>query len=192
MPGQFINSGNTPNGGIKLTNNFNTGKLNMSSNVYSFTLTSADIVQGQNYNSWNGNLFPAPIGASGEEGFTLTFYSGQPSYLSQADAIPYEASMDSQAIADFFVNLTNLGVLAYPNETTIWNVQWGPGSTYATGVVSMDGIQFFDSTMRIAPLDTTDPTWDQPGNSTTALPGTYKFPATFTLILPVFDKGGWC
>jgi hypothetical protein len=46
--------------------------------------------------------------------------------------------------------------------------------------------------MFIAPLDTTDSSWNQPGNSTTVLEGNYYFPATFTLIEPVFDKGGWC
>jgi hypothetical protein len=132
------------------------------------------------------------LGTNGVDGFTLTFYAGQPSDYSKAAWVPYYFSIGSQTVVDFFNNLVSSSVLSYAWETTLWNVQWGPGSTHATGVVSLSGTNQVGYQMYMAPLDTTDASWNQIGNSTTALEGTYYFPATFTLIEPVFNKGGWC
>jgi hypothetical protein len=160
---------------------------------YSFTLNSSDIQVGYgNYNSWNGHNYPVALGTNGVDGFSLTFYAGQPSDLSKAAWVPYQFNIGSQTIVDFFNNLVSSNVLPYAWETTLWNVQWGPGSTHASGVVSLSGTNTVGYTIYMAPLDTTDPTWNQSGNSTLALEGTYNFPATFTLIEPAFNKGGWC
>ena len=160
---------------------------------HSFTLTSSDISIGYgNFNNWNGHEYPTALGTNGVDGFNLTFHAGQPAYLEQAGNVPYIPQISSQTIVDFFNNLVTIGVLPNANYTTIWNVQWGPGSTHASGVVSMDGVGYIGNNIYMAPLDTTDPTWNQSGNGTTALEGTYYFPATFTLIEPALNKGGWC
>lgn len=176
--------------GVIFQNGFSVGTA---SQGYSFTITSSDITNGYgNFNSWNGHEYPTALGTNGVDGFNVTFYAGQPSYLEQAGNIPYVAQINNQTIIDFFNNLVTLGIFPYANYTTIWNVQWGAGSTHATGVVSLDGVGNINSNMLMAPLDTTDSTWNQPGNGTTVLEGDYYFPATFTLIEPVFNKGGWC
>jgi hypothetical protein len=193
MPGQFINSGTNPFGKVSLVNNFNAGKLSMSAGTYSFTLNSSDIqVAYGNYNTWNNHQYPVALGTDGVDGFSLTFYAGQPSELTQASYVPYLISVGSQTIVDFFYNLVVNNILPYAHETTLWNVQWGPGSTHASGVVSLRGVGSVGGQMYMAPLDTTDSNWNQSGNDTLTLEGTYYFPATFTLIEPVVDKGGWC
>jgi hypothetical protein len=160
---------------------------------YSFTLNSSDIqVAYGNYNSWNGHEYPVALGTDGVDGFSLTFYAGQPSDFTKASYVPYIANIGSQTIIDFFYNLVVNNILPYAHETTLWNVQWGPGSTHASGVVSLRGVGGLGQQMYMAPLDTTDSSWNQSGNNTIALEGTYYFPATFTLIEPVTDKGGWC
>ena len=160
---------------------------------FTFTLTSSDITNGYgNFNSWDGHEYPTALGTNGVDGFNVTFHAGQPSYIDDAANMPYSAQINNQTIVDFFYNLVINNILPYAHETTIWNVQWGPGSTHASGVVSLRGIGSVGNSMFIAPLDTTDSSWNQPGNSTTVLEGNYYFPATFTLIEPVFDKGGWC
>lgn len=160
---------------------------------YSFTLNSSDIqVAYGNYNSWNGHEYPVALGTDGVDGFSLTFYAGQPSDFTKAAYVPYIANIGSQTIIDFFYNLVVNNILPYAHETTLWNVQWGPGSTHASGVVSLRGVGGLGQQMYMAPLDTTDSSWNQSGNDTLTLEGTYYFPATFTLIEPKTDKGGWC
>jgi hypothetical protein len=159
----------------------------------SFTLNSNDILGGTgNYNSWNGNSYPVALGTNGVDGFTLTNHVGDPIYSTYASYVPYTATIGSPSIVLFFNGLVSSGKISYTNETTLWNVEWGPGSTHVSGVVSLQGVGNINDAMLIAPLDTTDLTWNQSGNNTTTLPGTYLFPAKFTLIEPTFNKGGWC
>ena len=59
----------------------------------------------------------------------------------------------------------------------------------------MSGTNATGGSMFMCTVDTAVTGWDTaPPNSysTTALEGTWLFPATFTLRTPAIDKGGWC
>jgi hypothetical protein len=46
----------------------------------------------------------------------------------------------------------------------------------------------------IEPIDTTDTDYliNNDNANGTSLVGTFNFPATFTILSPLIDKGGWC
>ena len=80
----------------------------------------------------------------------------------------------------------------------IFNVTWAAGSTVTSGLVRMS----YDSNYGSLYISTVDPTNTayetsnpsnvDPGGAT--IPGTFNFPATFTLRTPVIQSGGtyWC
>ncbi len=96
--------------------------------------------------------------------------------------------------------ITNLWTSAGITGTSqgyMFNVTWGPGSTIQNGVVK---VGFYtieggnNNNIRICPIDESDPDYLTSGNagSTSSINGTFNFPATFTLIIPQINKGGWC
>lgn len=183
----------TIEGGIDIGGGITIGE----ESALSFTLSPSDITQGYYaYNSNSGNNYPsAALGANGNEGFVLTFYPGQPSTYDWIGNDPYWCTISSSTIVTFFNDLVTNGYLTSPFEMVLFNVVWGAGSTYPTGVVALSGIGSVGNQMYMCPVDTTVTGWNtNPPNSyaTKGLPGTYNFPATFTLKQPKVDKGGWC
>lgn len=74
------------------------------------------------------------------------------------------------------------------------NVTWGAGSTVQNGVAKVM-YRIDNHNIRISPIDATDVDYLINNNSSgdiTALSGTFYFPATFTLLTPLIEKGGWC
>lgn len=170
--------------------------LRGSNNSFSITMTSADFTHAYSYNSTNGHSYPIMLGTNGVDGFTIDFTnvsSDNGSWI-YTSYIPYNPHFNNQSIADFFNNLVTQGVLNQPNQSALWSVTWAAGSSIANGYVIMSGRGTIGGIL-IAPVDTTVTGWNTnpPNNdSTTALAGTFLFPATFTLITPAINKGGWC
>jgi hypothetical protein len=169
---------------------------------YSFTLYAEDFNNAYPYNTWNGHQYPACLGINGTAGFTLDLtYVGttDPGYLNYPAWNPYNPyNFTNDRIYNFFADLVSKGVISN-NEDLLWSVEWGPGSTYPTGYVSMGYYQYgsySNAGILMSPLDTTVTGWNTnpPNNTATqSLAGTYYLPATFTLVLPVVNKGGqWC
>ena len=170
----------------------------------SFTLTSSDFVYAYPYNTdSNGLQYPTPLGTGGRDGFTLDLSSIPPMY-GNLQYVCFDAYVaadfstgNGPAMYEFFLGLSNSGVIQ-PYQSSIWSVTWAAGSTITNGYVIMGGSpNGSDSSMflLIAPVDTSVPGWDTDPpntNTTPALAGTYLFPATFTLVQPVVNKGGWC
>ena len=76
----------------------------------------------------------------------------------------------------------------------IFDVVWGSGSTITNGVAKL-AYQTSNHDIRISSVDPTDINYlnnDGVSNNGTSLVGTFNFPATFTFILPLDNKGGWC
>jgi hypothetical protein len=185
-PITYISSGIAPNNSELVTISYTT-------DAPSFTLHSSDISSGHgNFNNYNGHSYPVALGTNGVNGFTLTNYVGDPIYSTYASNVPYYAIITSQTIVDLFNALVTFGKISSASEATLWVAEWAEGSTHSTTVVSLSGVGNINNQMYISPLDTTDSSWIQSGNNSTTLPGTYLFPAKFTLIEPVIDKGGWC
>ena len=170
----------------------------------SFTLTSSDFVYSYSYNTdSNGVQYPQPQGTGGRDGFILNLSAIPPMYgnLQFVAFDPYQASNFSTgngpAIYELFNNLTNTGVIQN-YYSSIWSVTWAAGSTITQGYAILGGSPGGSASnmfLLIAPVDTSVPGWNTnpPNNgSTPALAGTYLFPATFTLVQPVTNKGGWC
>jgi len=98
-------------------------------------------------------------------------------------------------------NLLNNGAL--PNDPNIFNAYifnatWAVGSTVTSGLVRI-GYNGTYGTFFITTVDPSNtdyqiasPLNNDPGGAT--LPGTYNFPATFTLLTPAIESGGnyWC
>ena len=159
----------------------------------SFTLTSSDLMSGNWFNAANGHLYSEPLGTNGVDGFTYTYYPGDPNYLTKPGNVPWAAQLGSSAIESFFLDLVANGFLTNIYEDALWSVSWGAGSSISSGYVSMSG-SYVGNNMFISALDTSVPGWDSGNNfiSNTALQGTFLLPATFTLVLPTVNKGGWC
>jgi hypothetical protein len=176
----FMNS----NGDIKLSYFDESDVLTVESlssgTCVSFTIQPYDINEGSAI-----YLNTTPLGVSGRTGFENTApddlgvgYFGQ-----GLDGLSY-----TQAIEAY----NRLGLSLSNSTGYIWNVTWGDGSSYSNGLVkfgaNLDN-QFFD----IQPIDTSDPSYLNPNSGNgTSLVGTFKFPATFTIYLPLINKGGWC
>jgi len=83
-----------------------------------------------------------------------------------------------------------LGTLG--NDPYAWTVSWTTGGT-GVARITLDG----SNLVTIAPIDTSFSNWQTTNiNITPTLPGTYTFPATFTLYNPETDLNnggtGWC
>jgi hypothetical protein len=126
---------------------------------------------------------------------TVQAYSG---------AYSSETSAGFTANADYIVNgvqysttgttatqIANaLGLLG--NDPFVWTVTWTTGGI-TQARVTLDGGNY----ITIAPIDTSFPNWQTTSISTTpTLPGTYTFPAIFSLYNPQTDLNnggtGWC
>jgi hypothetical protein len=164
---------------------------------FSITLAPEDFNQAITYNSTNGHAYPTVLGTNGVDGFTLdfTYVSSDNSNWIHTSYVPYYVITNIYTIPDFFNNLVTLGVLSSVNQSALWSVTWAAGSSITNGYVIMSGIGNLNDGLVIAPVDTTVTGWNTnpPNNdSTTALAGTFLFPATFTLVTPAINKGGWC
>ena len=76
----------------------------------------------------------------------------------------------------------------------IFDVMWGSGSTVTNGVAKLAYESNYHS-VRISTVDPTDVDYlnnNNDGSDSTALVGTFNFPATFTFRTPTIEKGGWC
>jgi hypothetical protein len=76
----------------------------------------------------------------------------------------------------------------------VCSVNWGPGSTISNGYAKVAYDQNNHS-ISISTIDTTDVDYlinNSNSNDGTSLAGTFNFPATFTILAPLIDKGGWC
>ena len=180
MPGQFINTGNTPGGGLKLVNNFNAGNLAFGGG--GFTLYSSDFANGSPiYQN------TTPIGTNGVDGFTNTaaqgnFYEGY-----------YGSGLIPSAVTKISAAVTAAGLDPTNSTGYIWNIVWGPGSSITSGYVKLgyygQPSEYFD----LQTVDPADADWQIPGvNNGTTLVGTFLFPARFTIYSPLTNKGGWC
>ena len=163
---------------------------------YSITLQSSDFSAGYSYNSATVQ-YPQPLGTNGVDGFTVDFSNIPPdnSNLIYTAYSPYVATINSQPVADFFNGLVTAGVLSSATEPALWSVTWGAGSSIASGYAVMSGVPVVNDSILVAPVDTGAAGWNTvpPNNfTTTELAGTFMFPATFTLVTPAIDKGGWC
>jgi hypothetical protein len=76
----------------------------------------------------------------------------------------------------------------------IFDVVWGNGSTVTNGVAKLAYESNYHY-IRISSVDATDVDYlinNNDSSDSTALVGTFNFPATFTFRTPTIEKGGWC
>ena len=179
MPGQFINTGTNPDGGLKLVNNFNAGNLVFGGG--GFTLHSSDFTDGAAI--YQGTI---PQGTNGVDGFVNTvaqtwLYEGY-----------YGSSLTPSAVSTISAAYTAVGLDPNNSQGYVWNVTWGPGSSITSGLAKF-GFYAPGSYFDIQTIDPTDTDWQiNNTQSGTVLTGTFLFPATFTIYLPLTDKNGWC
>ena len=163
---------------------------------YSITLQSSDFTQGYWYNT--GTIqYPMVFGTNGRDGFTLDLSNIPPdnSNFIYTAYNCYNVNINSQPIADFFNGLVTASILSSVSQPALWHVTWAAGSSITSGYVIMSGTQYSNGWLYIAPVDTTVTGWNTSppnNNTTTALAGTFLFPATFRLVTPAINKGGWC
>ena len=186
LPGIKIGGGITIGGGISVG----------PAATYSITLQSSDFAAGYPYSTATVQ-YPQPLGTNGVDGFTVDFSHIPPdnSNFIYTAFSPYYVNINSQPVADFFNNTVSAGALSYVSQPALWSVSWALGSSINTGYVIMSGTNVFNGALLIAPVDTAVTGWNTspPDNGTTTeLAGTFLFPATFTLVTPAIDKGGWC
>jgi hypothetical protein len=75
----------------------------------------------------------------------------------------------------------------------ICDVIWASGSTVINGIAKVAYVPINGNQIMISTVDPTDSNYLNNGNSSgTSLTGTFNFPATFTIRLPLDNKGGWC
>jgi hypothetical protein len=80
------------------------------------------------------------------------------------------------------------------NSGYICNVVWGSGSTIKSGLAKV-GYNYGSNQVYIQSVDPTNNNFlnnDNNDSNGTCLVGTFNFPATFTLLEPLDNKGGWC
>jgi hypothetical protein len=78
------------------------------------------------------------------------------------------------------------------SDNYAWNVTWTIGGT---GVVRLAIDAAGSNTLVIAPIDQTDTRWQTGDTSGPTQPGTFGFPATFTLHSPttqLYNNNQWC
>jgi hypothetical protein len=99
-------------------------------------------------------------------------------------------TINNSSITTVFVNA---GVGQYDGSGYICSVEWGPGSSVPRGVAKV-AYGSNNGYITICPVDPSDSNYgNNDGNSAgTPLTGTFNFPATFTLLNPLDNKGGWC
>ena len=163
--------------GIIFQNGFGLG----ATTGYSFTLTSDMFNSG----SYAGPVCNNPQGEfNGLTGFTVSQASdlacGVFTYLSGYTSI-------EQAFTAANAPLDYRGVVC--------SVAWGPGSTVSNGFAKVNYDPMNSHLIRISTIDVTDADYlvnNNNANDSTSLVGTFNFPATFTILTPIIEKGGWC
>ena len=102
------------------------------------------------------------------------------------------------AKADEIQAYYNANGLNYNNYSYLFNVNYGPGSTVASGIAVLSFYYFSNESvyLYIGTVDTTIPGWDTPNTdpfTLTALNGTFYLPFTFSVYSPVTqDPSDWC
>ena len=170
----------TIEGGITIGGNIGIGNSG-------FTITSADIL-GAGQAIYQDTT---PIGTNGVDGFENT---AAQSGLAQGY---YIQNLDPALVTTISNYVTALGIP--PNNSTgyVYTVNWGVGSSIASGLVKLGfyngGGDTTQSTVDIQTIDPTDTDYQiDNSNSGTSLVGTFLFPATFTIYSPLTEKNGWC
>jgi hypothetical protein len=154
----------------------------------SFSLSSTD------FNYSNGGTYISP---NGNTGFTTTGQGGPGEAVwtpllslnnggSPAKLAEIRAYWASNALNNF---------TAY-----MFNVNWGAGSTLASGVVIMAFFDYGDNNafLNMGVVDTGNPIWETPGTGyyngpIYTLAGTWNLPATFAIITPnIVNTNQWC
>jgi hypothetical protein len=151
-----------------------------------FTISSSDFTTGQPIYQDT-----TVIGTNGVDGFENTaaqsdFYDGY-----------YATGLTPEAIAGISAAVTAAGLDPTNSTGYVWNVTWGAGSTISNGLAKFGfyngGGNPNSALFDIQTIDPTDTAWETPGvGNGTTLVGTFLFPATFTIYLPLTNKGGWC
>jgi hypothetical protein len=162
------------------------GQITIGQGVGSFTITSADILGG-GYSIYQDTT---PLGTGGRDGFEST----APNNLYEGY---YANNLDPALVTAISNYVTALGISPTNNQGYVYNVTWAAGSTISSGLVKLG---FYngsgDTTQSYVDIQTIDPTDTDyqidNSNSGTSLVGTFLFPATFTIYLPLTDKNGWC
>lgn len=147
---------------------------------YSFTITS-DMF---NTNSSSGSVCGSLEGEwNGFSGFTISqssdIYCG------------VYANLSGYTEIDAAYSSAGIGI---DSSGFICNVTWAAGSTVQNGVVKL-AYRTDNHNIRISTIDITDTDYlinNGNSNDSISLAGTFNFPATFTMLTPLIDKGGWC
>lgn len=144
-----------------------------------FTIQSSDFTNG-------GSIYlnTTALGVNGVDGFENT----APDNLGVGY---YGQNLGGESLSQLIGAYNQLGLSLSNSVGYIWNVSWGPDSTYPTGLVKF-GSYVNTGLFDIQPIDTSNPNYLIPGYQGISLVGTFKFPATFTAYLPLVNKSGWC
>ncbi len=150
---------------------------------FTFTLTSDSFDQ----NGYYGSVCDTPQGELiNFTGITITDHGD--SYCG------INAELSGSSLTEIINLWTSAGITG-TSQGYMFNVTWGPGSTIQNGVVKVGFYVGNDNNnIRICPIDESDVDYLTNGGagSTSSINGTFNFPATFTLITPQINKGGWC
>jgi hypothetical protein len=144
-----------------------------------FTLEQSMLIGLQSVGS---SLHGNPIGTSG-------FMVGQA--VNNLYCGVYGQTTNNASITSAF---GNAGIPSNDGNGYICSVEWGPGSSIPRGYAKVSYV----ADNGYITIDTVDPTDlnytnnDNNSNNGTSLAGTFFFPATFTIITPTDNKGGWC
>lgn len=152
-----------------------------------FTITSADILGGGQPIYQNTTA----LGTNGRDGFENT--AAETNLLEGYYAYNLSPTLVT-AISDY---VTAQGISPTNSQGYVYTVTWGAGSSIASGLAKLgfyngsgDATQSY---VYIQTIDPTDTNWQNNNSiSGTSLVGTFLFPATFTIYLPLTDKNGWC
>ena len=153
----------------------------------SFTLSSAD------FSNWNSGTFITP---NTNTGFTTTGQSG-PGEAFYGAYLGSAQGGNPAKLAEVQSFWANNG-LATDTNAYMFNVTWGAGSTLSSGVVIMGFYSDPNGALQMGVVDTSNPIWQTPNTGyysgpILTLAGTWNFPATFTLVIPVIPNGqNWC
>ena len=156
----------------------------------SFTLTSSDFI--------NTNFGASYITSNGNTGFTTTGQGG-PGWAFWEPNLSLNNGGSPAKLAEIRAFWTSNGLNPNVNDY-MFNVNWGAGSTLASGVVIM---RFYDggdtnAYLDMGVVDTSNPIWQTSGTwyyngPIYTMAGTWNLPATFTVITPLIDNANdWC
>jgi hypothetical protein len=156
-----------------------------------FTLSQSDFVNA------NWGTYISPLSPQ-NDGFTTTGQSGPgEAFYGPWLSLNYGGNPDK--LAEIRAFWSNNGINTNTNAY-MFNVTWAAGSTLSSGVVVMAFYDYGDNNayLDLGVVDTSNPIWQTPGTGYYSGPiltlgGTWKFPATFTLIQPpIADGNNWC